>query len=634
VRHLSLTLLSLSLPLTLFAVDFAADEPTPIIVVTADRTETDPWRTTATTAVIPAAEIHLTGSPDNWTDSLSTVPGVDIQNSAGGLDGGGLPTLLVRGAAANADTALIVDGIPWGDATTPSPDPIIHSLEMPGIEQIEVVGGPQSGLYGSRALGGVIHVRTAGPTATPEGFVRVRAGSFHTRSIAGQATGPLMVDDGHMVWGYAISASAIESDGISATVTGKHADPTAAEADGLWRTGVNGRLVFSPIAGIRLYAGGWLGGSRHEYDTTGPEDEWSSTRSRTWRAVAGGNVALPGDGEIVVDAARTRTHRDSHSVYGDSTSTGTTDYVAARVLTPVTDMLRVQVGADLDQQTATYVPLGDRAQSTVGVWGQALLAGPQWEATAVLRFDDFSQGEDPWSWKIGGAWFPGQDQWRLHASLGTSYRAPSLDERFADYLDFNFFANPDLKVQSGLGWDAGVTWRSGTGLESDLTAFGTHYDQRIVAVFEPAPDFTGTLVNESSSARTVGVESATTWKSTAPYWGRLAVTWQDSQDEDGDPFRLVPEWKGAVVLGWKTEAWFATATTTLLGSRLAANDEKLEPTTTVDVATGYLPRPWLELTLRVDNVFDERYVTNSTFTPGEYYSGTPRQFSIGVEARY
>jgi len=631
VRHLSLTLLSLSLPLTLFAVD----EPTPIIVVTADRTETDPWRTTATTAVIPAAEIHLTGSPDNWTDSLSTVPGVDIQNSAGGLDGGGLPTLLVRGAAANADTAVLVDGIPWADATSIGTDPIIHNLELPGIEHIEVVGGPQSGLYGSRALGGVIQVRTAEPTATPEGFVRVRAGSFSTRSIAGQATGPLAVADGRMVWGYAISASAIESDGISSTVTGKNGDPTDGEADALWRTGVNSRLVFSPVAGIRLHAGGWLGGSRHEYDSTGPDDADSFSKARTWRALAGGSVALPGDGEIVVDAARTRTHRDNHNPFSDGTFTGTTDFVAARVLTPVTDLLRVQVGADLDQQAAVYDPIGDRGQSTVGVWGQALLTGQQWEATGVLRLDDFSIGEDPWSWKIGGAWFPGAEQWRLHASLGTSYRAPSLDERFADYVDpfFAFFANPDLKVQSGLGWDAGVTWRSGSGLESDLTAFGTHYDQRIVSVF--ASDFSsGTLVNESSSARTVGVESATTWKSTAPYWGRLALTWQDSQDEDGDPFRLVPEWKGAVVLGWKTEAWFVTATTTLLGSRLAANDEKLEPTTTVDVATGYLPRPWLELTLRVDNVFDERYVTNSTFTPGEYYSGTPRQFSIGVEARY
>ncbi len=633
MRQLSLTLWSLSVSLQLPL--FAVDEPSPIIVVTADRTESDPWRSTAKTAVISAEEIHHTGSADNWTDSLGTVPGVDIQNSAGGLDGGGLPTLLVRGAAANADTAVLVDGIPWADATSIGTDPIIHTLELPGIEQIEVVGGPQSGLYGSRALGGVIQVRTAEPTATPEGFVRLRAGSFGTRSIAGQATGPLTVDDGRMVWGYALSASAIESDGISATVTGKNGDPTKGEADALWRTGMNGRLVFSPVEGIQLYAGGWLGGSRHEYDTTGPDDADSVSTARTWRALAGGSVALPGDGEIVVDAARTRTHRSNHNPYGDGTFTGTTDHVAARVLTPVTDVLRIQVGADLDQQAAVYDPLGDRSQSTVGVWSQALLTGQQWEATAVLRFDDFSVGEDPWSWKIGGAWFPGDEQWRLHASLGTAYRAPSLDERFADYLSpfFDFFANPELKVQSGLGWDAGVTWRSGSGLESDLTVFGTHYDQRIVAVY--APDFSsGTLANESSSARTVGVESATTWKSTAPYWGRLAVTWQDSQDEDGDTFRLVPEWKGAVVLGWKTEVWFASATTSLLGSRLAANDEKLDPTTTVDVATGYLPRPWLELSLRVDNIFDERYVTNSTFNSGEYYSGTPRQFSLGVEARY
>src|SRR5690606_16573949 len=103
------------------------------------------------------------------------------------------------------------------------------------------------------------------------------------------------------------------------------------------------------------------------------------------------------------------------------------------------------------------------------------------------------------SWKLGGAWLP-TAMWRVHATVGTAYRAPSLDERFADYITpFDvFLANPDLEVQRGLGWDVGIGARLLEAGTIDFTVFGTHYRERIVSVF--TPDFTfGTLVNESSS---------------------------------------------------------------------------------------------------------------------------------------
>lgn len=642
MRHCSFTLLALAI--TSCCVLSGAEADSATIIVTADRSESDDWRTTASTSTVTAEDIHLIGTPDAWTAPLRTLPGVDLINSAGGLDGGGLPTLRLRGTASNADTAVLVDGIPWSDATAIGTDPQLLGLDLAGVEQLEVVRGPQSGLYGSRGLGGAVNVRTVQPTQTHTGRVRAGFGSFNTRSIAAQASGPLVRQDDRMLLGFAIAANALESDGISALVSGADADPDSGETDRLWRTGLNARTVYAPSEQVRISAGGWIGSSHHDYDTTGPDDDQSQSQTRIWRATAGAEIDLANDGLLVVDAARTRTHRDDVSPYATGAFTGTVDYVSARLLLPLSDLVSMQIGSDLDHQHATYTAITEGSQNALGVWGQALLSSATWEATAIVRYDDFSAGEDPLSWKIGGAWFP-EERWRLHGTVGTAYRAPSLDERYSTYFypgfppffpDYTFNGNPDLDPQKSLGWDAGASygWQE---VILDLTAFGTHYENRIVRIedeSDPTATF-ATLDNEASSSRTVGAEAGVTWRSDDPWWSRLAVTYQDSAGEDGQAFFLLPDWKGAWLIGWQAEQWWTTATAQVIGSRRASQaNEELDAYATLDLAAGYAPRPWLEIVARIDNVTDERYVTQNFFSPDIYYSGVPRAFSLAIEGRY
>ena len=93
-------------------------------------------------------------------DVLKTVPGLNVVQTGGP---GGATSVFMRGTNSN-HVKVLIDGIDMGDPTIGTPD--ISQLLTGDIERIEVLRGPQSGLYGSDAIGGVISVTTkkgAGP---------------------------------------------------------------------------------------------------------------------------------------------------------------------------------------------------------------------------------------------------------------------------------------------------------------------------------------------------------------------------------------------------------------------------------------------------------------------------------------
>ena len=63
--------------------------------------------------------------------------------------------------------------------------------DLPNIEQIEVLRGPQSTLYGKNASAGVILVNTAKPEFETSGQIEIGAGNYNQRSLRGYITGPL-----------------------------------------------------------------------------------------------------------------------------------------------------------------------------------------------------------------------------------------------------------------------------------------------------------------------------------------------------------------------------------------------------------------------------------------------------------
>ena len=105
--------------------------------------------------------------------------GITLVNQ-GGL--GKLTTLFMRGAESD-HTLFLVDGVRVGSAT--SGLTAITDLPVELIEQIEIVRGPRSSLYGSEAIGGVIQVFTRRDATGVTPRLKLGTGSHGLREVAG-----------------------------------------------------------------------------------------------------------------------------------------------------------------------------------------------------------------------------------------------------------------------------------------------------------------------------------------------------------------------------------------------------------------------------------------------------------------
>ena len=125
------------------------------IVVSATRLATPVAQVASSVTVITAADIEAR-QERSLPDALETVPGLFVEQT-GGV--GGQTSIFMRGANSN-QTKVLLDGIDISDPSTPNDVADIGKLLTGDIARVEVLRGPQSGLYGSDAIGGVVNIVT------------------------------------------------------------------------------------------------------------------------------------------------------------------------------------------------------------------------------------------------------------------------------------------------------------------------------------------------------------------------------------------------------------------------------------------------------------------------------------------
>ena len=157
-------------------------------------------------------------------DILDTVPGLALTR-----DGafGGITSIRMRGASSDK-TLVLIDGVPQNDASDPNGAYDFANLDLANVERIEILQGPQSALWGSDAIGGVISLTTReenGWRASVEGG---SLDTFDGSAAAGRSTD---------AWAAGLSISGYRSDGVSKADGFPERDPYAA-----WNVGGYGRV--------------------------------------------------------------------------------------------------------------------------------------------------------------------------------------------------------------------------------------------------------------------------------------------------------------------------------------------------------------------------------------------------------
>jgi len=644
MRCASATLFALAALAAEEQISSTAEKTGETLIVTADRQPNTQATTTASVSVLDAVEERRDGYPQAWTQRLRRIPGVDLLSRAGGLDSGGFPGVRLRGTQKDSDTQVLVDGIPWNDATSTEGQPSLLSVQPAGIDRIEVVRGAQSGLYGSRSVGGVINIRSLDPTNEHHGQLRLEGGSFHTLSADASASGPLMAGDRNdrPVLGYVIGVSALDSNGFSTLTDAPDGDPEDHEDDAVSRFGANARLVFAPLAGVSWYGAGWIGSAMHEADEFGPDDTLPEKHEDMWRAASGGTLDLPLDSRLAIDAAWTHSKRENVSNFGDGLFIGDEQFASARWSVPVTSWLSLTSGIDAlwqhaETETVGSSPRKDESQNNLGLWAQALVESEAWEVSLVGRRDEHSNSGDATTFRIGGAWFPWAELMKFHAAVGTAFRAPSLDEQYGFYdfgFGFGFNGNPDLEAQTSLSGELGITAKPTEQVELGSTLFATRYDNRIVIVSGTPPVF-DTLTNENEESRIVGLENEAQWQIEGTPMELFATyTWQRTRDQDGHPFVGLPTHKGSVGTTLTTGSGWLTLAADAVGDRDDRNQQPLPGYVTCSAVLGWQTTNWLSLYVRGENLLDKAHTDARDFSPGLTNTSAPRSIFCGAQATY
>jgi vitamin B12 transporter len=109
-------------------------------------------------------------------DALSLAPGLNVVQTGGP---GGQTSVFIRGTNSN-QVKVLIDGIDASDPSNPNGSFDFGQLLTYDIDRIEVLRGPQSGLYAADAIGGVISITTKGGDGPPKTKALIEGGSFGT----------------------------------------------------------------------------------------------------------------------------------------------------------------------------------------------------------------------------------------------------------------------------------------------------------------------------------------------------------------------------------------------------------------------------------------------------------------------
>jgi vitamin B12 transporter len=213
------------------------------IVVTASRSAEPASRSGSSVTVIPSAEIDRTGTR-GLADVLRGVAGLEVREAGGA---GTATSVTVRGSSPG-QTLVLVDGIRVGDPSAIDGSFDFGNLSLSNIERIEILRGPQSALYGSDAMGGVINIITRYAAGDPRRSVSVTAGSYGTIQSRASVSGgtdqlsytfglDALHTDGFPRYGYRIRRALTTGDGVTPLPALPWGAPTN-------RGGLTGRVAY------------------------------------------------------------------------------------------------------------------------------------------------------------------------------------------------------------------------------------------------------------------------------------------------------------------------------------------------------------------------------------------------------
>ncbi|MDI6890052.1 MAG: TonB-dependent receptor [Thermodesulfovibrionales bacterium] len=599
------------------------------IVVTATRIEEPVKEVASSVTVITEKEIE-SKKAKTILEVLKDVPGVDISQSGGF---GQLTDIFIRGAKPE-HTLIMIDGVEMNDPMSPGRSYDIAHLSVDNIERVEIVRGPQSTLYGSDAISGVINIITKKGEGKPKFSISGGGGSYNTfRETAGLSGGTKWVN-------YSLGISRLDTKGFSAA----HERYGNTEKDGYKNTSLSARVGFTPTEYLNIDFIVRHINAETDLDTKGgrggDDPNYVSDSKQLFLRTQGSLLLFNGLWEQKLGFSLSNHDRDyrddKDAQHPHDSSRGFYNGKMRKVdwqhnlYLHKTNTLTIGVEYEEERGESEYSwesawgpgksVFPEKSANTKGAYIQDKIAlYESFFVTLGIRVDDHSRFGSETLYRIAPAYLFKKTGTKIKATYGTGFKAPSLYQLYAPATAWGPIGNENLKPERSKGWDVGMEQYL---FQGRLTLGATYFRND----FEDLIDFDWAkgYIN-IAEAKTEGAEIFASVRPIIKDLSvRLGYTYTDTEDKKtGQRLLRKPMNKGSLNLNYLfLKKGSVNVDIIYVGRRDDLNPDTYERAkagdyTLVNLAASYDISKNIQVFGRVENLLDRDYEEVSGY-------GTPR----------
>jgi vitamin B12 transporter len=576
----------------------------------ADQQEAEPVIVSATRTDIPLdqspASVSLISSDDleqkqieRVSDALREVPGLNVVQTG---TPGQLTSVFMRGLPSE-DMQVLLDGIPINQGLAGQFD--FANLTTDDIDRIEVARGPQSTVYGPRALAGVVQIFTKQGTGKPGFTFSSEGGSYNTFRESLESDGKLGEFD------YSIGASRLDTDNARPNNNYRN---SSGIADVGWSPNEQLR-----IGSLFVYSLSDTGNPNTIFDPK-PVDHFLTEK---WFIAPHVGLQLGDWWEhkfiFDYDQERQVNNPNQDGFVGPTRALFeriTVDYqndlrpTSWLTLTSGFFYNRLNAGQERPFVSQAFGPqpkfISDYTQEVAGFL-QATVNIDNFIFVAGGRLDNFNQFGDVWTYRFAGSYKIDKTNTTLHSSVATGFSPPSSQDKI-------FGMNFGLRPEKDLGWDIGIEQRL---WENRVRVGATYFHNDLSNVI----GFNGQFQTLNlGAAETQGLEIELRAQPMADLTFTVSYTYLDAEKTSSADIsqpqgaRLPRRPRNEVYVSG-SYLWWNKLRTTIAAKFVNAREEinfggpnfDIEDYSFVNISAEYEINPHMSIFGRIDNLTNEHY---------------------------
>jgi vitamin B12 transporter len=596
------------------------------VVVTATKTSTPAYELASSFSIIDSAQIKNSHKTSIY-QLLQTQTGVSISQQGAP---GAFTQVYLRGADPS-QTQVLIDGASMNMANDPSNTYDFADLPTDNIEKIEIIRGPQSTLYGSNALAGVINIITKKGNGKPKFFLSTEGGSYNTYKGALGFSGSLEKLN------YSLSLSKFKTDGFS-SADEKFGNT---EKDGTENYNASARIGYDVNKNFNLNFFGRYTKANTDFDQTG--GKFGDDPTYKYNLEEGvyrleGNLKLfegKWDQKIGVSFSR-NLRKYKFDITPNNPAESHSNYDGKRIkfdwqnnfTLNKNNILTFGIESENELANSSYYysshvttssPLPNTFESvfpeksarTTGVYLEDQLnIDKSFFASIGARYDHHEKFGSVLTFRIAPAYVFWSTRTKIKATYGTGFKAPSLF-----YLYDPAYGNPNLSPEKSKGWDAGIEqYLFGYRVTAGLTYFQNTFTDR----FGFDNNFKTINVNKS---KTKGFEFYINTKLSNALILNANYTITESEDlspgsaDENLPLLRRPKHKAVISIDYNfTESFNAAVDAIFVGKRedkdfstYPATRITIDSYTLLNASATYKVTGFLQIYGRLINILDSNY---------------------------